>query len=327
MTLSETLDEEAQASALEDLRQIEAASSGEAQSLGENDTRFSDQLGLIGVALERMTARGRIQQRALSELIDELREALEMKTRLISLEQELDIARQMQQNVLPRRFPDTPGFEIAAVMEPAREVGGDFYDIFQVDQIRVGGIAVDDVSGKGDSRAFACSSRGPCSRPSPLEGAGAGRTLVRLNESLRRQRGDHVRHPLLWRARQPHGASSSPMPGSILPYLATPARPSPPAVDRRHGARRLRPAELRRAVVTLPTGQNAAASTGWVNEAFDSAGAMFRRDGGRPVAKPRRCPERQMPGTARPGAARKPSSTGWRASARGPAILRTSRSS
>ncbi|MEZ5906366.1 MAG: methyl-accepting chemotaxis protein [Geminicoccaceae bacterium] len=108
MTLSETLDEEAQASAIEDLRHIETAVA-DGSPLAQDGTRFSDELGLIGVALERMTARVRSQQQALSELIDELREALEMKTRLISLEQELDIARQMQQNVLPRRFPDTPG--------------------------------------------------------------------------------------------------------------------------------------------------------------------------------------------------------------------------
>lgn len=182
-TLSETLAEEAQASALEDLRQIEAASAADAGEAGDGGTRFSDQLGLIGVALERMTARVRSQQQALSELIDELREALEMKTRLISLEQELDIARQMQQNILPRTFPDTPGFEIAAVMRPAREVGGDFYDIFQVDTHRVG-VAIADVSGKGIPAAFFMLISRTLLKAIALEGAGPGKTLARLNEFL-----------------------------------------------------------------------------------------------------------------------------------------------
>ena len=128
-----------------------------------------------------MTARVKSQQQALSELIDELREALEMKTRLISLEQELDIARQMQQNVLPKTFPATPGFEIAAMMQPAREVGGDFYDIFQVDAHRVG-IAIADVSGKGIPAAFFMLIARTLLKAMALEGGGPGKTLARLND-------------------------------------------------------------------------------------------------------------------------------------------------
>ena len=188
-TLSETLDEAAQASAMADLQQIEAAADahgggdGDSGSGDAGGSRFSDQLGLIGVALERMTARVKSQQQALSELIDELREALEMKTRLISLEQELDIARQMQQNVLPRTFPATPGFEIAAMMQPAREVGGDFYDIFQVDAHRVG-VAIADVSGKGIPAAFFMLIARTLLKAMALEGGGPGKTLARLNDFL-----------------------------------------------------------------------------------------------------------------------------------------------
>ena len=50
--------------------------------------------------------------------------------------QELEIGRQIQRSLLPRRFPDVPGWRFAADYEPAREVGGDLYDVFR---LRAGG--------------------------------------------------------------------------------------------------------------------------------------------------------------------------------------------
>jgi sigma-B regulation protein RsbU (phosphoserine phosphatase) len=64
------------------------------------------------------------------------------------LERELDLARQVQQSLLPRAFPQLPGYQLAARSEPARQVGGDFYDAFVVDAQRFG-VVVADVSDKG----------------------------------------------------------------------------------------------------------------------------------------------------------------------------------
>ncbi len=64
------------------------------------------------------------------------------------LERELELARQVQQNVLPRVFPDLPGFTFAAQNEPAREVGGDFYDVITLDPDHFG-LIIADVSDKG----------------------------------------------------------------------------------------------------------------------------------------------------------------------------------
>jgi len=68
----------------------------------------------------------------------------------IALDQELAIGRRIQLSLMPRRFPAVPGWEIASAYEPAREVGGDFYDAFAVrggqDQL---GVVVGDVTGKG----------------------------------------------------------------------------------------------------------------------------------------------------------------------------------
>ncbi|SMF81239.1 sigma-B regulation protein RsbU (phosphoserine phosphatase) [Tistlia consotensis] len=149
--LSDTLDAEAKEAALEDLRQIEAAA--EAEQAASERGEGGDELGLIAVALERMTTRVREQQARLTDLVAELREALAAKTKLIALEQELDIARSMQQSVLPSSFPPFGSFELDARMLAAREVGGDFYDVFEIDERRLG-VAIADVSGKGIPAAF-----------------------------------------------------------------------------------------------------------------------------------------------------------------------------
>ncbi|MFN2229324.1 MAG: PP2C family protein-serine/threonine phosphatase, partial [Anaerolineae bacterium] len=64
------------------------------------------------------------------------------------LEHELELARQVQQSVLPRVFPDVPGYAFAARNRPARQVGGDFYDLFLLDDGHLG-IVIADVSDKG----------------------------------------------------------------------------------------------------------------------------------------------------------------------------------
>ena len=64
------------------------------------------------------------------------------------LEHELEIARKIQTNLLPRAFPRMPGITIAAESRPARMVGGDFYDFIELEDGRVA-IVVADVSGKG----------------------------------------------------------------------------------------------------------------------------------------------------------------------------------
>ena len=53
-------------------------------------------------------------------------------------EQELEVARLIQQHFLPKELPDLPGWQIAAFYRPAREVGGDFYDVIPLPDGRVG---------------------------------------------------------------------------------------------------------------------------------------------------------------------------------------------
>ncbi len=69
------------------------------------------------------------------------------------MEQELLVAQQMQQSLLPQDLPASASFEIAARSIPAYEVGGDYYDLLQLDEHRLG-IVIGDVSGKGVSAAL-----------------------------------------------------------------------------------------------------------------------------------------------------------------------------
>jgi sigma-B regulation protein RsbU (phosphoserine phosphatase) len=64
------------------------------------------------------------------------------------IERELELARDVQQSMLPHSFPDLPGYAISAHYVPARQVGGDFYDVFWRDNDHFG-IVIADVADKG----------------------------------------------------------------------------------------------------------------------------------------------------------------------------------
>ncbi len=89
----------------------------------------------------------------------EWRGALSARDRLVALQNELDMASKMQQSILPTVFPEGVGYQVSGSMEPARSVGGDFYDVLQLSNDRIG-LAVADVSDKGVPAAlFMMSSR------------------------------------------------------------------------------------------------------------------------------------------------------------------------
>jgi serine phosphatase RsbU (regulator of sigma subunit) len=64
------------------------------------------------------------------------------------IEQDLRVARRIQQASLPKEVPTLEGWQIYPLYRPAREVGGDFYDFFELDDGHLG-IVVGDATGKG----------------------------------------------------------------------------------------------------------------------------------------------------------------------------------
>ena len=98
-------------------------------------------------------------------------------------EQELEVARLIQQNFLPRELPDLPGWQIAAYYRPAREVGGDFYDVIPLPDGRVG-LVVGDVTDKGVPAALVMSATRSVLRASAQRLIDPGAVLERVNEHL-----------------------------------------------------------------------------------------------------------------------------------------------
>ncbi|MEJ2263976.1 MAG: SpoIIE family protein phosphatase [Anaerolineales bacterium] len=75
------------------------------------------------------------------------------EARHIHLENELKVAREVQAGLMPRELPEIPGFGLASAWRPAREVAGDFYDIFPLDDGRWG-IVIGDVADQGTAAAL-----------------------------------------------------------------------------------------------------------------------------------------------------------------------------
>src|SRR5215213_4311001 len=100
------------------------------------------------------------------------------------LEQELQVARLIQQTLLPKSAPKIEGYQIATYYQPAREVGGDFYDFFEVEDGCLG-LVVGDASGKGIPAALVMASTRSVLRTVAQRGAAApGQVLAEANEIL-----------------------------------------------------------------------------------------------------------------------------------------------
>ena len=113
----------------------------------------------------------------------EWRAALAARDKLVSLQNELDVASKMQQSILPREFPQRDDYEVFANMAPARNVGGDFYDLLQLDAGRIG-LAVADVSDKGVPAALFMMSTRTLLKGAAIGHEGPGDVLREVNDLL-----------------------------------------------------------------------------------------------------------------------------------------------
>jgi phosphoserine phosphatase RsbU/P len=130
-----------------------------------------DQLGELGESFNEMTS-------SISELIEQQRQ----KQRL---ENEISIARDVQQQLFPASLPSLPGLELAAICRPARVVSGDYYDFIRLGPTRVG-IALADISGKGIFAALLMASLQAALRSAAMmDGQGGTADVVsRVNRQL-----------------------------------------------------------------------------------------------------------------------------------------------
>ena len=99
------------------------------------------------------------------------------------IERELQVARTIQQASLPREVPQLEGWRITPIYQPAREVGGDFYDFLELDDGRLG-IVVGDATGHGVPAALVMASARSMLRAVAQGSNSPGDTLRRVNDPL-----------------------------------------------------------------------------------------------------------------------------------------------
>jgi serine phosphatase RsbU (regulator of sigma subunit) len=101
------------------------------------------------------------------------------------IEQELRLARRIQQASLPKEVPSLAGWQISPYYQPAREVGGDFYDFFDLEEGRVG-VVVGDATGKGMPAALVAEATSNMLRAvaQALGSSSPGKVLAQVNETL-----------------------------------------------------------------------------------------------------------------------------------------------
>jgi predicted ester cyclase len=101
------------------------------------------------------------------------------------VEQDLRVARSIQQASLPKEVPTLEGWQLAPYYRPAREVGGDFYDFHHLSEARLG-LVVGDATGKGVPAALVMSTTCGMLRAvsQALDSSSPGEMLQRVNEAL-----------------------------------------------------------------------------------------------------------------------------------------------
>ena len=138
-----------------------------------------DQLGVLGESFNLMTG-------SISGLIEEQKQRQR-------LENEISIAREVQDQLFPRTLPKVPGVEIEAICKAARAVSGDYYDFIQLSPTHLA-IAIADISGKGISAALLMASLQAALRSQVLvdgsEHMSTAELVSRLNKHLVRNTGD-----------------------------------------------------------------------------------------------------------------------------------------
>lgn len=138
--------------------------------------RSKDEVGTLAESFDYM-------KRSLKQYIADLTETTAAKERI---ESELKIAREIQMGILHKMFPPYPGraeFDIYAMLEPAREVGGDLYDFFFIDENRLC-FTIGDVSGKGVPASLFMAITNTLTKTKATQGLKAEEILNMVNHDL-----------------------------------------------------------------------------------------------------------------------------------------------
>jgi len=132
-----------------------------------------------GVSFMHQTTKDRLEERN-----RELQQSVEKGTQQLELQaQEMQRAREIQQSLLPKEIPQLAGFEVAAAWRPAREVSGDYYDVFKLDERRMG-VCIADVVGKGVAAALLMANVQAAVRAYASSAENAAQLCTKVNQLL-----------------------------------------------------------------------------------------------------------------------------------------------
>src|SRR5215211_1772175 len=147
----------------------------------------------IAIAIHRIVGGKIAEEWGVGTSISEVREGFVARWRHLEqeriereyVEHELRVARRIQQGSLPKEVPTLEGWQISPYYQPAREVGGDFYEFLELDDGRVG-FVVGDATGKGVPAALMMSTTCGMLRAvsQALDSSSPGEMLERVNEAL-----------------------------------------------------------------------------------------------------------------------------------------------
>ena len=147
-------------------------------------------LGIINVATQEWQFLTGADLHLLSAIGSQVAIALERarlfdltQAQRLRLEAELQMARDVQASLLPQRLPEIPGYSLAAEWRSAREMAGDFYDIFALPDERWG-IVVADVTDKGAAAAMFMAMTSSLIRASSSSYASPAETLREVNQRI-----------------------------------------------------------------------------------------------------------------------------------------------
>lgn len=148
----------------------------------------SDELGVLARVFQDMAVQVQAREEHLEAQVKARTAELQQKNLLLEesqrrVEAELDAARLLQAAILPQALPDHPAYSGKATMVPARELGGDFYDFFMINE-RDLGIVIADVSGKGVPAAFFMAISRTVLQSSARSLKSAGACLAEANNAL-----------------------------------------------------------------------------------------------------------------------------------------------
>lgn len=171
LRMAETLPDQGRVELLGDLDRIESV------------TDRGGEAGGLAVAFEVMAERVRSQHAALDGMVVQLRASLDTKTELVELQKQFEIARRMQEAILPAGLPARPDLAAAGLLLPAAEFDGSFYDFFLADDDTLV-VLLGQVSGGGLAAGFMTVTARTAVRALASAGLGPGACLTGANRLL-----------------------------------------------------------------------------------------------------------------------------------------------